>query len=266
MIDIGVNLLHPQFDPDRTAVVDRARAAGVTGMLVTATDLTTAEAAIDLCARTDLYCTAGVHPHEAKDAPADLSERLLELAGNDRVRAIGETGLDFHRSFSPHEIQRRLFDVQLEVASTCGLPVFVHDRDTGGAVFDELRPRAARLAGVVVHCFTGTSEDLERYLDLGCFIGITGWVTEKRRGVELREVIRDLPLEKLLIETDAPFLLPHNVPGGWREANAPGTRRRRNEPALLPWVAAGVAEAMSVSVEDVIRHSGDNARRLFGLP
>ena len=152
MIDIGANLLHPQFDADRMDVIQRARAAGVERMLVTATDLSMAEAAIILCSTAeDLYCTAGVHPHDAKEAPDNLAERLRVIAGNPAVRAIGETGLDFNRNFSPPDVQRRVFEIQLELAGEIGLPVFVHDRDSDGAVFDALERHADRLPGMVVH-------------------------------------------------------------------------------------------------------------------
>ena len=266
MIDIGVNLLHPQLAADRDAVIARARAAGVTQMLVTATDLDTAAAAIALCEETDLYCTAGVHPHHAAAAPENLTDRLTELAGSCRVKAIGETGLDFFRNFSPPDVQRHVFHTQLEAARRIGLPVFVHDRDSDGAVFEALRGMADALPGVVVHCFTSDARDLERYLTLGCYIGITGWITEKKRGAGLARAVTGLPLDRLLIETDAPFLRPHNVPADWHTRHAPGASRRRNEPALLPWVARGVAEAMGVPVEEVIAHSTANARKLFGLP
>ncbi len=266
MIDIGVNLLHAQFDPDRDAVIARARAAGLTGMLVTATDLASTSAAIRLCADADLYCTAGVHPHDAARAPADLREQLSELARSPRVRAIGETGLDFYRNYSPPDVQRQVFHTQLEVARACGRPLFVHDRESSAEVFEALSPMIHEVPGVVVHCFTGTGADLARYLSIGCHIGITGWITEKKRGADLARAICALPLDRLLIETDAPFLRPHNVPGNWQAENAPGISRRRNEPALLSFVAAGVAVAMDVPIADVIRHSTDNARRLFDLP
>lgn len=265
MIDIGVNLLHPQFDPDRAAVMVRAREAGVTGMLVTATDLASTEAAIRFCETSDLYCTAGVHPHDAAQAPRDLAERLTLLAGSSRVKAIGETGLDFFRNYSPPDAQRRVFRTQLDVARACGRPLFVHDRDSSGEVFDGLATVAGEVPGVVVHCFTGSEADLSRYLSLGCYIGITGWVTDRKRGSELARVVRALPPDRLLIETDAPFLKPHNVPSGWQAEQAPNVDRRRNEPALLPWVAEGVSRAMGIPVADVIRHSTENARRLFDL-
>ncbi len=266
MIDIGANLLHAQFDADREDVIDRARAAGIERMLVTATDLATTEAALALCARVEgLYCTAGVHPHDASDAPDDLADRLRTAAINPAVRAIGETGLDFNRNFSPPDVQRRVFQTQLALAAEIGLPVFVHDRDSEGAVFDALERHADRLAGMVVHCFTGTAEDLDRYLALGCSIGITGWVCDRKRGQTLRELVGRIPLDRLLIETDAPFLRPQNAPKRWHELHAPGASSRRNEPALLPYVAAGIAEASGRPVADIIAASSRNAMTLFRL-
>jgi len=132
MIDIGVNLLHPQFESDRVAVLERAKAAGVTELMVTATDLPMSRTAIAFCEDHDLYCTAGVHPHDAKDAPENLSAELVDLSRSDRVKAIGETGLDFNRNFSPPDVQRTVFETQLRTAIEVQLPVFVHDRDSEG--------------------------------------------------------------------------------------------------------------------------------------
>jgi TatD DNase family protein len=266
MIDIGVNLLHPQFDSDRAAVVDRARAAGVTDMLITCTELSMVAAAIELCEEFNLHCTAGVHPHDAREADTDLSDRLLHIANSPRVKAIGETGLDFNRNFSPQDVQRHVFDTQLQVARTCGLPVFVHDRDSGGGVYDLLATYTNDLAGVVVHCFTGTSQDLDRYLSLDCYIGITGWICDRKRGALLRSLISRIPLDNLLIETDAPFLLPHTTQSSWHADNAPGISKRRNEPALLPLIAAQISFETQIPMEDIISHTSRNARRLFDLP
>ncbi len=269
MIDIGANLLHPQFDADRDAVIDRARAAGVQQMLVTATDLQMAERAIELCRdAADLFCTAGVHPHDAKEAPADrddFTEQLRHLAGHPKVRAVGETGLDFNRNFSPPEVQRELFELQLQLAGEIDLPVFVHDRDSDGAVYQALRRHADRVPGMVVHCFTGSGEDLDRYLDLGCAIGITGWISDRKRGAELRELVGRIPLDRLLIETDAPFLLPQNAPRSWQKQHAPGASSRRNEPALLAYVAEGIAAASGRPAAEIIAASSRNARQMFSL-
>ena len=266
MIDIGVNLLHPQFEPDRAAVVERARAAGVTDMMITCSELSMVPAAIALCDEFNLYCSAGVHPHDARGAAGDLSDRLLQFANSPRVKAIGETGLDFNRNFSPQDVQRRVFETQLQTAGVCGLPVFVHDRDSDGAVYDALAAHVSDLAGVVVHCFTGTGQDLDRYLTLGCCIGITGWICDKKRGTLLRSLVARIPLDRLLIETDAPFLLPQSTPSSWHADNAPGISKRRNEPALLPLIAAQISKETRVPVEDIITQSTRNARRLFDLP
>jgi TatD DNase family protein len=265
MIDIGVNLLHPQFDSDRMAVMERARNAGVE-MLITCTNLDMTARTIDFCDQHDLCCTAGVHPHDARDAPADLDAQLEALAGSGRVKAIGETGLDFNRNFSPPDIQRHVFDTQLEIAAAVGLPVFVHDRDSNGAVFEALARHADGLVGTVVHCFTGNQEDLQRYLQIGCFIGITGWICDERRGAELRKLVRDIPLDRLLIETDAPFLLPHGTPDDWHARNTSGAEKRRNEPALLYLVAARIAAEKQLPQEEVEASCTANARRVFDLP
>lgn len=272
MIDIGVNLLHPQFDPDRQAVINRAATSGITGMLITATDLDTTRAAINFCeahpgSSPVLASTAGVHPHyakDAKDAEEDLTETLRELAHSPHVRAIGETGLDFNRNYSPPDIQLRVFEQQLCLAADLALPVFVHDRDSDGAVFQALKKHAHQLPNMVVHCFTGTASELNHYLDLGCAIGITGWICDQRRGGSLREMVDAIPLDRLLIETDAPFLMPQNVPKDWQKVNAPGASRRRNEPALLPWVASAVAEATGTPLVDIIEATRSNAARIFG--
>lgn len=260
MIDIGVNLLHDQFDHDRHEVLARAWAAGVEHLIVTGTDLATSEAAAAFAAafaaaHGGLSATAGIHPHHAAAAPADWRERLAAVARRPEVVAVGETGLDFHRNFSPAAEQERLFRGQLALAAELDLPVFVHDRDAGPAVAACLRDEARIASGVVVHCFTGTAEDLERYLALGCHIGITGWVCDRRRGGPLRDLVPQIPLERLMIETDAPYLKPHNAPD----------RGRRNEPALLRWVVRQLAELYGIAEGELEAVTSANARRFFRL-
>ncbi len=179
--------------------------------------------------------------------------RLPRVGSNDSkfwlaiaaVRAIGETGLDFNRNYSPQPAQRAVFDAQLALAVRLQLPVFVHDRDSNGAVADALSRHRAALRDVVVHCFTGSEADLLRYLDLGCHIGITGWICDERRGSALKQLVARIPDDRLLIETDAPFLLPRTL--------SPRPKNRRNEPAYLIWVARAVAEARGQTVEAVGR-------------
>jgi TatD DNase family protein len=259
VIDIGVNLLHGQFDSDRADVLERARRAGVEHLILTGTDLRNSRAAAEfaIADRTFLSATAGIHPHDAAHAPEGWQEALLDLASLPAVVAIGETGLDFNRNFSPPAAQEHVFREQLTLARQVGLPVFVHDREAGARVAACLAAAGPPEAGTVVHCFTGTRDDLRRYLEMDCYIGITGWVCDRRRGQPLRELVPEIPLERLLIETDAPFLRPHDAP-----ADQHG---RRNEPALLIHVAARLADLYGVSRAEITAASAANARALFRI-
>ncbi|NKB97678.1 MAG: hydrolase TatD [Pseudomonadales bacterium] len=213
--DICVNFANRQFTGEETAILERAFSVGVTHCIFVATDLATSRVLSDWkpdSGRDDLptcRSTAGVHPHDADSVEADWYEQLRSIARKPNVAAIGETGLDFNRNYSTKSNQRRCFDAQIELAHELQKPLFVHDRESGGEVADRLAN--AQLAGVVIHCFTGTEEELERYLAAGYFIGITGWIADKKRGTELRRLIARIPLEQLLVETDAPFLRPQNA-------------------------------------------------------
>jgi TatD DNase family protein len=265
VIDIAVNLLHQRFAADREEVLQRATAAGVASMLITSTDLNATEKAIAYCELHDMFCTAGIHPHDANGAAEKYVDELTLLAQSDRVKAIGETGLDFNRNFSPPATQRDIFSQQLRLACELQKPVFVHDRDSNGEVYDQLHEFDKELNGVVIHCFTGTRTDLHRYLEAGYFIGITGWVCDVRRGEELRSMIPDIPLEQLLVETDAPFLKPHTVPADW-QANLSRRNSKRNEPALLCYVIAQIAQLHECEPNTIAAITTRNALTLFDLP
>ncbi len=257
MIDIGVNLLNGQFRDDLDAVLESARQSGLSFMLVTSTDLRETVDAIELSSRhQDLACTAGVHPHAAKAVQTGWEKQLGRLAAEPKVLAIGETGLDFNRNFSPPDSQRRVFQAQIDLAAELALPLFVHDRDSDGAVAEMLAPFSADLVGVVTHCFTGTRADLERYLDAGYYIGITGWVCDTRRGKELQKLVPEIPLDRLLIETDAPFLLPYG---------ATSPHKKRNEPCLLHFIAEQIARLKDVDVGTIDKATSANAQRLFNI-
>ncbi len=259
MIDIGVNLTNRAFDDDREDVIERALAVGITHMVVTGTDLGASAAAVSLAATRPqlLSCTVGVHPHDAAGLPPDWIAQLRTLAAQPGVRALGEMGLDFNRNYTPRAEQEACFVAQLELAAELGLPVFVHERDTGGRVRELLDRLADELVDVVIHCFTGCRDDLEAYLERGWHIGITGWVCDERRGQPVAELLADVPAERLMIETDAPFLTPRNMPGH--------RRQRRNEPANLVWVARRIAELTSRTELEVGAAAAATARRFFRL-
>ncbi len=260
LIDIGVNLTHRPFDADRDAVLDRASRAGVVHQVLTGTSLAASRQALALAeAHPDrLTATAGVHPHGARLFDDATLSALRVLTERSAVVAVGECGLDFNRDFSPRPDQERAFEAQLELAAAVGLPVFLHERDAHERFIAILRGHRDRLVGGVVHCFTGSAEALHAYLDLGLHIGITGWVCDERRGRELRGLVGRIPPERLMIETDAPFLSPRRAATGERLP-------RRNEPAFLPHVAAAVARCTGQSVAEIAERTTATATAFFGL-
>ncbi|MDD1795638.1 3'-5' ssDNA/RNA exonuclease TatD [Enterovibrio makurazakiensis] len=259
MIDIGVNLASSRFDKDRDDVVTRAQLAGVSAMLLTGTDLETSPQAALLAAQYPdfAYSTAGVHPHDAKSVD-DLSlPTICELASQPQVVAIGECGLDFNRDFSPRPQQEAVFEAHLRLAAELNMPVFLHCRDAHERFMAILTPWLPKLPGAVLHCFTGSEDELRECLDVGLYIGITGWVCDERRGEALREIVPLIPDDRLMIETDAPYLLPRDL--------KPKPKSSRNEPCYLPHIASTIAVLREQDTEHVISQSVDNTRRLFKL-
>ncbi len=259
LIDIGVNLAHDSFDADRDAVMQRAAAAGVRQMIVTGASVEGSRKAIELARAHPgrLFATAGVHPHHAADLTEAALAELQDLARESEVVAAGECGLDYFRDFSPRDLQRRAFGWQLEVAASTGKPVFLHQRDAHEDFLAILREHMPGLAGGVAHCFTAGPHERDAYLGLGLHIGITGWICDERRGTHLREVVRGIPADRLLLETDAPYLLPRDL--------KPAPKSRRNEPHFLPHIAAVVAAARNESPANLARMATENSRRLFRL-
>ncbi len=257
LIDIGANLTHDSFDDDREEVIRSARAAGVRHMIVTGASLTGSEQALNLASRCEhLSSTAGIHPHHADETCTDVMNGLSRLAVQDKVVAIGETGLDYFRDFSPRPVQISSFEKHIELAIDLGMPMFLHERDAWPDFADILKPYRDRLGNVVVHCFTGQREALHAYLDLDCHIGITGWICDERRGTHLAPLIHDIPEDRLMIETDAPYLLPRTMK----------IRSRRNEPRFLPVIADYIAGLLQVSPEEIAHRTSRNAIRFFELP
>jgi TatD DNase family protein len=259
LIDIGSNLTHSSFAPDLAQVIDRAVEAGVVRQVVTGTDLAGSRAAAELAARHPrmFWSTAGVHPHHAASVGPALAAHLEELLALPQVVAVGECGLDYFRDFSPRTAQRAAFLEQLAIAARTRKPVFLHQRDAHADFAAILAEHRAALSGGVAHCFTEGPAELETYLGLDLSIGITGWVCDERRGGALREAVPRIPRDKLLLETDAPYLLPRDL--------SPAPKSRRNEPAYLPHIAATVAALRGESLASVAEAATQNAVRLFGL-
>ena len=260
LIDIGINLAHDSYDDDREAVLARARSAGVAQLIVTGSCGSSSRKAIELARAhpARLFATAGVHPHHATDLTADLLAELAELARAPEVVAIGECGLDYFRNFSPHAAQHGAFHLQLELATRIGKPVFLHQRDAHSDFLAILREHRAALAGGVAHCFTAGAHELDSYLELGLAIGITGWICDERRGAHLLWLVPRIPRDRLLLETDGPYLLPRDL--------KPKPAARRNEPQYLAHIAAVIARARGETLESLARSSTAAARKLFNLP
>ena len=259
LVDIGANLTHDSFDADRDAVQQRARDAGVTRMIITGSSNQGSLDAVKLAESEPgrLFATAGVHPHHAADYDDNSTALITDLAQKDAVVAVGECGLDYFRNFSPRDAQLQAFRAQLQIAADTGLPVFLHQRDAHDDFVEVLEPMLPKIPRAVAHCFTGEHESLREYLAMGLWIGITGWICDERRGKHLHDIIGDVPDDRLMIETDAPYLLPRTI--------EPKPKTRRNEPAYLPEVLRVVAEARGQSEEYVARITTENAVRFFGL-
>jgi TatD DNase family protein len=250
--------MSPAFDHDREAVIARAQASGVETLIITGSDIENSSRATAFAeGHPNCMTTAGVHPHNAKNWNDNILARLEELSGSD-IRAIGECGLDYNRNFSPQDAQRKCFEDQLKLAVKIGKPVFLHERDAFADFFSILSNYRAGLPGAVVHCFTAGMKELEAYLSIDCYIGITGWICDERRGSHLIPLLTHIPADRLLLETDAPYLLPRNLPRSVKGKSG------RNEPCFLPHIAVSVAEILSKTPEQIATETSANAERLFG--
>jgi TatD DNase family protein len=260
LVDIGANLTNAAFTQDLDAVLQRARAAGVDRIVVTGTSVAGSRAAGDLAARHGLHATAGIHPHHAQDFSADVLAQLEALLADPAFVAVGECGLDYNRMFSPRESQLRCFEAQLDLAARTGRPLFLHERDASEDLLAILRNRRATLGPAVVHCFTGDSATLDAYLDLDLHIGITGWICDERRGLHLRDLVSRIAPGRLMLETDAPYLLPRTLPAAVTKSS-----NRRNEPAFLPYVLDVVAAAQSRPPAEIGAETTATARKFFAI-
>lgn len=258
IVDIGVNLAHRSFHGDRKAVIQRAFDAGVRTMVITGTSQASSQEAQRIAREYpgQLFSTAGVHPHDSRNCTMDTIAELRRLAALEQVVAIGECGLDFNRDFSPRTEQEKWFEAQVALAEELQKPLFLHERDASQR-FCAILTAVRKSVPAVVHCFTGSRESLKIYLDLGLHIGITGWICDERRGMPLRELVQEIPLDRLMIETDAPFLVPRSMPTKPRDG--------RNEPCFLPFVLQAVAECLGIPTDEVAQVTTATARDFFRL-
>jgi len=260
LIDIGANIAHDSFDEDRAAIMQRATDAGVHRIIITGSSDESNIRAASLAEQSPgiLYSTAGVHPHHASDY-SDQSDTLIRsLVRKDCVVAVGECGLDYFRNFSPRDAQRNAFKRQLDIAKDSGLPVFLHQREAHDDFVEILEPALPDLSRAVAHCFTGEGGSLREYIAMGLYVGITGWICDERRGRHLHDIVSIIPDDRLLIETDAPYLLPRTI--------RPKPKSRRNEPMYLPEVVRVVAEARGQTEDHIAAITTVNAERFFELP
>lgn len=259
LIDIGANLTHDSFAEDLNDVLDRAAAVGIEQLVVTGSS---DQGNIDAAELADahpgrLFSTAGVHPHHAAEYTDASDELIRSLLLRDAVVAVGECGLDYFRDISPRDVQREVFQSQLEIAADTAMPVFLHQRDAHEDFVTLLEPALAKIPRAVAHCFTGDADALRDYLELGLWIGITGWICDERRGLHLQEIVAEIPDDRLLIETDAPYLMPRTL--------RPKPKSRRNEPEHLTEVLRVVAAARGQSEAHVAEITTANAIEFFGL-
>ena len=273
LIDTGINLMDSSYDRDREEVIKAAAEAGVSPLIITASGEQGSLKAALFAGRYNaanpgaLYTKAGVHPHEAKNCGNDTMDFLRQLIREKSgkgpmgpgagIVAVGECGLDYNRDFSPRDVQRRWFVKQAELAGEFSLPLFLHERDAFADFSIILGEYIKSVPAAVVHCFTGTGDELDYYLSLGCYIGITGWICDERRGRHLRELVRNIPPDRLMLETDGPYLLPRDLPLK--------IKNKRNEPKFLPHIAETIGRLLDKDPKKLAKETFENSRRFFGI-
>ena len=259
LTDICCNLTHESFNKDREAVLQRARMAGVTRFLLAGADLAESRACIALAQQhAGCWAAAGVHPHQAREWAADSTEALRTLAQHPRVLAIGECGLDYYRDLAPRARQQAAFAEQLHLAGELRLPALLHNREADADFLRVLDQTTARPPRAVLHCFTGDAKLLRACLERGLYIGLTGWFCDERRGQSVRDLLDQIPLNRLMLETDAPYLLPRTL--------QPRPKTRRNEPAWLVHIAKQLAQARGMTLAELARCTQTCAQEFFAFP
>ncbi|XP_076372622.1 3'-5' ssDNA/RNA exonuclease TatD-like isoform X2 [Tachypleus tridentatus] len=267
LVDVGANLTNKKFARDLDAVVQRSRDAGVKKIIVTGTSVQSSKEALRLTRLFPgtLYCTAGIHPHDSKSWEDETVDALKEIASNPECVAIGECGLDFNRNFSPPDVQIEVFEKQVKLACDLQKPLFLHEREAHSALMKVLEQYQERLPSTVMHCFTGTQQEVKKYLDMGFYIGLTGYLWKDKSEDGVRKILEErlIPLDRLLVETDSPFMypniraskLPADVKGALSERSLSFLNRyctfQRNEPCSLPISVEMIAAYLKLKPDDI---------------
>ena len=259
-IDIGVNLTGSSFKKDINQVIERAREVNVEHLIVTGTNTEHSEKAIKLTDQYESICyaTVGLHPHHASDYSNTLDSELRDMLNHKGVVAIGECGLDFNRNFSTREEQIRAFEAQIEIAIDTQKPLFLHQRDAHEDFISIIRSCRSDLNQIVAHCFTGNIEEVNDYVLLDMYVGVTGWICDERRGQSLQQAVKHIPIDRIMLETDAPYLLP-------RDAQQKPVEKNRNEPYYLPHIARSVARHMELDEAKLITAAFENSCEFFNI-
>ena len=259
LADSCFNINHESFKIDLGDILDAANNVGVEYFFCPASKEKEIEDLINLSEsyQKNIFCSIGIHPHNASDLKPNTIENLKKYLGNQHVKAIGEIGLDYYRNFQSPEIQKKCFNAFLELASTNQYPVFLHHREAFSDFYPMIKNCIGEVPDSIVHCFTGTKSELKKFLDLGLYIGITGWICDPKRGADLREIIKYIPLDRLLIETDAPYLVPKNM------VNKP--RNNRNEPLFLEHIANDISELLNIDKALLAEETTNNFKKLFRI-
>ena len=259
LFDLCFNFTSSKFRADEQALLERAQQAGVTHFLVSGSDQDDSRLAVELAQQhqAGMYATVGVHPHCAKSWQANTLEVLTQLAHSERVKAIGEAGLDYHRNFSSHQQQDHAFRQQTELAIALKKPLFLHERDAHEDFYAILKEYQQALGPTVVHCFTGSRTALERYIEMDLYIGITGWICDERRGTHLHDLVKLIPQDRLMIETDAPYLIPRTY--------RPRPKDNRNEPSFLPHIAQHIAHHRGDDFDQLCHHTYNNTLKFLNI-
>ncbi len=257
-IDIGINLTNKQFHNEHEEIINRALDNGVKQMILTGTSVRGSKQSAEITEDYPeiLFSTAGIHPHDAKSFNNESINELRKLLKHDHVISVGECGLDFDRDFSPRPIQEKCYRAQLELATEVDKPLFLHERSAFKRFNEITDEYTSKLPKAVIHCFTGSLSEAKIYLEKGFYLGFTGAISDERRFKHLEEVIQYVPLDRMMIETDAPFMLPKNMPR---------MQNRRNEPSFLPYVAQTIAGLKKISISEVAEETTEVTRNFFRI-